>query len=112
MSRLKVDDLAWEMPTHEGEPPSLRRLRLWETNGGDLLAVITETGDGTPVTDVAASAYAAVHERYPNARVFEHYPELRDEAETLDEITVVDGRPAWTRVRPQDVDQDWFPLTD
>lgn len=109
---LRVDDRTWEMPTYEGEPPSLRRLRLWETNAGGLLAVITETGDGTPVTDVAGRAYAAVRERYPEARVFEHYPELRDEAETLDEITVVDGRPAWTRILPQDVDRDWQPLAD
>lgn len=112
MSRLTVDDLTWEMPTHEGEPPSLRRLRLWETTGGDLLAVITESGQGTPVTDVAERAYAAVRARYPRARVFEHYPELRDEPETLDEITVVDGCPAWTRVRPQDVDRDWLPPPD
>ena len=112
MSKLKVDDLAWEMPTYEDEPPSVRRLRLWETRDGDLLAVITEAGEGTPVTDVAERAHAAVQERYPNARVFEHYPELRDEPETLDEITIVDGRPAWTRVRPQDIDRDWLPLTE
>lgn len=110
MSRLKVDDLSWEMPTYEGEPPSLRRLRLWETTRGDLLAVITESGDGTAVTDVAARAYSAVRERFPAARVFEHYPESRDEAETLDEITVIDGEPSWTRVRPQDIDRDWLPL--
>lgn len=110
MSRLKVDDLAWEMPTYDDEPPSLRRLRLWETTRGDLLAVITESGDGTPVTDVAARAYSAVRERFPDARVFEHYPKFRDEAETLDEITVIDGVPAWTRVQPQDIDRDWLPL--
>lgn len=112
MSRLTVDDPSWSMPAYEGEPPSPRRLRLWETNGGDLLAVITESGEGTPVTDVAARAYAAVRERFPAARVFEHYPESRDEAETLDEITVDNGRPAWTRVRPHDVDRDWLPLVD
>jgi len=112
VSRLKVDELEWEMPTYEDQPPSLRRLRLWETTHGGLLAVITETGDGTPVTDVAARAYAAVRERWPEARVFEHYPRSRDEAETLDEITVVDGQPRWTRVRPHDVDRDWLPLED
>ncbi|MDN5851802.1 MAG: hypothetical protein L0K86_02945 [Actinomycetia bacterium] len=112
MSRLKVDDLSWEMPAHDDEPPSLRRLRLWETSRGDLLAVITEAGDGTAVTDVAARAYTAVRAKFPHARVFEHYPEFRDEAETLDEITVLDGLPSWTRVRPQDIDRDWLPLED
>ncbi|UYM07666.1 hypothetical protein [Solicola gregarius] len=112
MSSLKVDDRAWEMPTYAGEPPSPRRLRVWETRSGDLLAVITETGEGVPVTDVAAEAYAAVRELYAGARVFEHYPQLRDEQETLDEIRVADGEVGWTRVVPGDVDADWLPLDD
>ena len=112
MSTLRVDDRAWEMPTYARRPPSIHRLRVWETTSGDLLAVISETGDGVPVTDVAADAYAAVRSLYDGARVFEHYPRSRDEPETLDEIRVSDGRTTWTRVAPSEVDPDWLPLDD
>ncbi|UPK75356.1 hypothetical protein MU582_01605 [Nocardioidaceae bacterium SCSIO 66511] len=112
MSTLRNDDRAWEMPTYANEPPSIRRLRVWETRSGDLLAVITETGDGVPVTDVAADAYAAVRDQYADARVFEHYPQSRDEQETLDEIRVDRGETTWTRVVPDDIDSDWLPLDD
>lgn len=97
MAELIHDEPEWPMPSLTREP-SLRRLRVWRVGEGALVAIITERGEGTSVTNVAREAYAAVQARYPGARVFEHYPADvgADPAEHLDEITLTrEGRTVW-----------------
>jgi hypothetical protein len=104
---LVLDDPEWPMPQHSaepGRPPATmpRRLRVWRLTDGTLLAVITERGPGTSVTNVAEHAYAALAHRYPGRlRVVEHYPAETgvDDAEHFDEITLLPtGAPRWRRI--------------
>ncbi len=104
---LVLDDPEWPMPQHAAEPgrtPATvpRRLRVWRLADATLLAVITERGPGTSVTNVAEHAYAALTRRYPGPlRVIEHYPAESgvDNAEHFDEITLLPtGAPRWRRI--------------
>lgn len=95
-ARLIRDEPAWPMASLTSAP-SYRRLRVWSLPDGGLVAVITERGPGTSVTNVAEHAYAAVRRDHPGARVFEHYPAEQgvSDQEHFDEITVTNGRPSW-----------------
>lgn len=66
------DDGEWIMPGFGR--PSPRRLRVWRLADSTLLAVITDRGPGTSVTNVAEHAYAKVRSEYPDeiVRVVEH----------------------------------------
>lgn len=94
------DQADWPLPA--APSPSRRRLRVWRLAEGTVVAVITERGDGTSVTNVAEPVYAAMVAEYKGAmvRVFEHYPEAgSDWPEHFDEIIrLVDGRLSWRRV--------------
>lgn len=105
---LVLDDPEWPMPQCTAEPgrtPATmpRRLRVWRLADGTLLAVITERGPGTSVTNVAEHAYTVLARRYPGGRlrVVEHYPADTgvDDAEHFDEITLLaTGAPRWRRI--------------
>jgi hypothetical protein len=65
------------------------------------MAVITERGPGTSVTEIAEHAYAQVLAEHPSqlVRVVEHYPDDGQSicGEHFDEITVTAaGDPRWT----------------
>lgn len=97
MAVLIHDEPQWPMPSPLTREPSLRRLRVWEVNA-TLVAVITERGIGTSVTNAAREAYTAVHLRFPGARVFEHYPADVgvSDVEHFDEISFTpEGRMEW-----------------
>ncbi|MDN5894783.1 MAG: hypothetical protein L0H93_12230 [Nocardioides sp.] len=96
-AELIRDEPAWPMPSLT-PTPSLRRLRVWRLPDGGHVALITERGPGTSVTNVAERAYAAVRRDHPRTRVFEHYPAQLGilGEEHFDEITVVDGKPIWS----------------
>lgn len=96
---LVHDDPTWPMPSFTPGRTSPRRLRVWRIADGTHLAFITERGPGTSVTNVAERAYAAVRQRFPDARVFEHYPAEAgvSSEEHFDEITLDSrGGPRWS----------------
>lgn len=97
---LLRDDPEWMMPGLG--PASPRRLRVWRSNDPQqtVVAVVTERGPGTSVTNVAGDAFRRIAEHYPGVplRVFEHYPADRVSPEHFDEITLDShGGPKWTR---------------
>ena len=68
------------------------------------LAVVTETGGLTSVTESAGRIWAGLARRYgPSLVLLEHYPapESGEGAETLDLVRIgADGSPHWSRVWP------------
>lgn len=100
---LVLSDPTFTFGTPHGS--STRTLRLWRTNAGGTVAVITEHPDdtGMSVTNAAEYAWAAVQRQHctPGTRVtvIEHYPGDPVREETFDEITVdPDGRARWTHL--------------
>lgn len=99
------DQHDWPMPG--GSQLSVRRLRVWRLADGSLVAVVSESGPGISITNVAREAYGAIAAEYGGEplRVFEHYPDGgRDLPERLDEIRVADGHVGWRRCTSELVD--------
>jgi hypothetical protein len=105
LGELLVDDpfwphqvgMAWEGVAH---------LRVWLTAGPEqsYLAVVTETGGATSVTEATGRIWTVLSARFgPSLVLLEHHPapESDEGAETLDLVRVgADGSPHWTRVWP------------
>lgn len=85
----------------------VRRLRVWRVGPGRLVAVVTERGDGTSITNAAENVAAQLRLEYPDGEleVVEHWPARVsvDEGEHFDRVEVeagagVWGEPRWTRI--------------
>jgi hypothetical protein len=91
---LVRDDDTWAFRDADGALVT-RRLRVWLDGNGGLIAVVTEAGTGTCITDAAAQVHhhlTAVEYPGQRVRVFEHWPADTDEGadEQFDEV-LVDG---------------------
>jgi hypothetical protein len=81
-------------------------LRVWATAAASpgYLAVVTETGGITSVTESAGRIWATLARRYgPSLVLLEHHPapEFGEGMETLDLVRIgADGSPHWSRVWP------------
>ena len=88
------DDGTWAFRDADDSPVT-RRLRVWRDGTGGLIAVVTEAGTGTCITDAAAEIHQQLTRvEYPSQRVrlFEHWPADTDEGsdEQFDEV-LLDG---------------------
>jgi hypothetical protein len=103
---LLVDDPFWPYPARGLAREGAGHLRAWATAAAapGYLAVVTETGGITSVTESAGRIWAGLARRYgPCLVLLEHHlaPEFGEGIETLDLVRVgADGSPHWSRVWP------------
>lgn len=100
-AELIRDDPAWWYMGYNG--PATRRLRMWRTEPGRLVAVVTErmSDQGTSITNAAETVCAQLAIEYPDdaIEVVEHYPADVIEGEHFDAVAIgPDGRPTWRRI--------------
>jgi hypothetical protein len=106
LGELLVDDPFWQYPAWGLAQEGVGHLRVWLTAdpGPGFLAVVTETGLGSPVTESAGRIWADLARRFgPSLVLLEHHPapELAEGVETLDLVRFgTDGSPHWSRVWP------------
>jgi len=103
--QLIRDDPAWSYLAPTG--PATRRLRVWRTEPGRLVAVVTERGAGMSITNAAETIAAQLAGEHPDdvLEVIEHYPAGigADEAEHFDSVCFDGRRPRWRRIRTPDM---------
>ncbi|OXM54465.1 hypothetical protein [Amycolatopsis alba] len=79
-------------------------LRLFTVPGGGHLALVTDPGLGTSVTNAAEHIHAALTSQYGEPLwMIEHYPAARtmpDDGETLDLVDLVGREPVWRQIWP------------
>lgn len=104
MSRLVRDEL-FTYPGLGGWPAT-RRIRMWltppdATGPGHFVAVLTEAGEGTSITNAAETIAAELAREYPQEyiEIIEHYPVGAgvDPVEHFDEVMVCTSGPKWRR---------------
>jgi len=110
LGELLVDDPFWPYPAWGLARKGAGHLRVWATATASpgYLAVVTETGGITPVTnsvtESAGRIWAGLARRYgPSLVLLEHHPapESGEGMETLDLVRIgADGSPHWSRVWP------------
>ena len=106
LGELLVDDPFWQYPARglAREGVGHLRVRATVTASPGYLAVVTETGDLTSVTESAGRIWAGLACRYgPSLVLLEHDPgpESGEGMETLDLVRIgADGSPHWSRVWP------------
>jgi len=106
LGELLVDDPFWQYPAWGLAREGVGHLRVWATATASpgYLAVVTETGGLTSVTESAGRIWAGLARRYrPSLVLLEHHPapEFDEGMETLDLVRIgADGSPHWSRVWP------------
>jgi hypothetical protein len=99
-----ADDPFWRYPLVARPGEGVAHLRVWLTArpGSGHLAVVTETGLPTSVTQAAGQIWAKLADRYgPSLVLLEHSPAAAEGEETLDLVLIsADGCPYWSRVWP------------
>ena len=106
LGELLVDDPFWQYPAWGLAREGVGHLRVWAaaTASPGYLAVVTETGGITSVTESAGRIWAGLARRYGSSLVLlEHHPapESGEGMETLDLVRIgADGSPHWSRVWP------------
>jgi hypothetical protein len=106
LGELLVDDPFSQYPAWGLVREGARHLRVWATAAAapGYLAVVTETGGFTSVTESAGQIWAGLARRYgPSPVLLEHHPgpESGEGMETLDLVRIgADGSPHWSRVWP------------
>ena len=106
LGELLVDDPFWPYPAWGLVREGAGHLRVWATAAAcpGYLAVVTETGGLTSVTESAGRIWADLARRYGRSLVLlEHHPapEFGEDMETLDLVRIgADGSPYWSRVWP------------
>ncbi len=106
LGELVADDPFWRYPSAAMPGEGVAHLRVWLTTGLELghLAVVTETGPSSSVTESAGQIWAELAGRWgPSLVLLEHSPApgSGDGEETLDLVRIgADGSPRWSRVWP------------
>ena len=106
LGELLVDDPFWQYPAWGLAREGAGHLRVWATaaSSPDYLAVVTETGGITSITESAGRIWVGLARRYgPSLVLLEHHPapESGEGMETLDMVRIgADGSPHWSRVWP------------
>ena len=106
LGELLVDDPFWQYPAWGLAREGAGHLRVWAAAAAapGYLAVVTETGGLTSVTESAGRIRAGLARRYgPSLVLLEHHlaPESGEGMQTLDLVrTGADGSPHWSRVWP------------
>jgi hypothetical protein len=106
LGELLVDDPFWQYPAWGLAREGVGHLRVWATAAASpgYLAVVTETGGITSVTESAGRIWAGLARRYgPSLVLLEHHPApgSGEGLETLDLVRIgADGSPHWSRVWP------------
>ena len=107
MSRatLQLDDPTWWYIGFHGQPVT-RRLRLYQVSRTQYLAVVTEEGAGTSITNAAEHVAAQLSADFPGRqiRLIEHYPAGPLEEEHFDAVAfTAAGNPTWTRIPTEQI---------
>jgi len=106
LGELLVDDPFWPYPAWGLAREGIGHLRLWATATASpgYLAVVTETGSITSVSESAGRIWADLARKCgPSLVLLEHHPapELGEDVEILDLVRIgADGSPHWSRVWP------------
>jgi hypothetical protein len=106
LGELLVDDPFWQYPAWGQPREGAGHVRVWATAAAapGYLAVVTETGGITSVTESAGRIRAGLARRYgPCLVLLERHPapESGQGMETLDLVRIgADGSPHWSRVWP------------
>jgi hypothetical protein len=89
-----------------GVTSATRRIRVYEMPDGRLTAVVTESGDGTSITNAAETVIAQIQAEHPGRQidVIEHYPASQLAPESFDMVRLNQhGQPEWTGVPAEQV---------
>jgi hypothetical protein len=103
--KLVDDNPGWWYLGH-GITSATRRIRTYEMPDGRLVAVVTESGDGTSITNAAETVVAQVRAEHPGRQVdvIEHNPASTIAGESFDLIGLSpSGNATWTRLPAQKV---------
>ena len=106
LGELLVDDPFWQYPAWGLAREGACHVRVWATvtASAGYLAVVSETGGTTSVTESAGRIWAGLARRCgPSLVLLEHHsaPESGEGVETLDLVRIgADGSPHWSRVWP------------
>jgi hypothetical protein len=106
LGELLVDDPFWQYPPRGLAREGVGHLRVWSTATASpgYLAVVTETGGITSITESAGRIWAGLAHRFgPSLVLLEDSPapESGEGKETLDLVRIgADGSPHWSRVWP------------
>jgi hypothetical protein len=106
LGELLADDPFWQYPARGLAREGVGHLRVWAAAAASpgYLAVVTETGGLTSVTESAGRIWAGLARRYgPSLVLLECHPapESGEGMETLDLVRIgIDGRPHWSGVWP------------
>jgi hypothetical protein len=106
LGELLADDPSWQYPAWGLGQEGIGHLRVWATATASpgYLAVVTETGGITSVTESAGRIWAGLARRYgPSLVLLEHHPapEFGEGIETLDLVRIgADESPHWSRIWP------------
>ena len=106
LGELLIDDPFWQYPAWGLAREGVGHLRVWATATASpgYLAVVTETGGITSVTESAGRIWAGLARKYgPSLVLLEHHPapEFSEGMETLNLVRIgADGSPHWSRVWP------------
>lgn len=100
---LEADEPAWTYPSSCAGGGGIALLRVWRTDNGGHLAMLTENGIGVSITNAAEEITAKLSLNYPGPLVvLEHYRKGDGaDHERLDQVVVPPGRSAlWRPVWP------------
>lgn len=102
--QLVVDDVLWRYPSAGVAGEGIAHLRVWTAAPAGHIAIVTEVGLGTSITNSAEHIWAQLVARHLQPLLLlEHYPasehpQGRDD--TLEQVALQGGRPVWRRVWP------------
>lgn len=111
MAELILDDLYWTYRNPDNNTVSSRRLRVWATEPGRLVAILTErdADEGMSITNAAVTINHLIAGQYPDhvTDIIEHYPASGSRigafAEHFDLVNVVYANnrwePQWRRLK-------------
>jgi hypothetical protein len=115
---LLINDSSWCYPSAITAAGSAQ-LRLWSCADGGFLALITETGQGTSITNSIEHIWTSLAAQFgPRLVLVEHWPAEHDgdHEEHLDQVVIsTSGLPSWQRIWPtspaspeHDAFQNWM----
>jgi hypothetical protein len=104
-----ADDPAWRYDSSVAAGYGVARLRAWRAMDGQVVAIVTESGEGASVTNSAEHIHRALLERFgPGTVVIEHYlaGDGVDPAEHFHQVSTVKGAAHWRPVPGGDPTSD------
>lgn len=106
LGQMLVNDPFWRYQSGTAAAGGVAHLRTWATsdNEGRRVAVVTETGLGSSITNSIEHIWSSLVAEAPGVEtvLLEHWPAEAGagEGEHLDQVVVDNGQPQWRRIWP------------